>query len=228
MWDITATGDPRAVHLQTSAPHLIGAAPEDGSGEVAKLTSNQVLRRLERAHAVNDLVRVSRRGSRWDRRDGYVVAVSCKWLLLAVIDDRVRPDGVSAVRVDDIESVVVAKNQDRFVRQHLELHQAWPPNWATVAPLDKTRHLIESLGSTHPIVAVFIEDEDPNVCFIGRPERITARAVHLREVTPQAEWRRGSKWTFGRITRLDAGGGYEEALAEVAGPPPSRTVLRFE
>jgi hypothetical protein len=187
---------------------------------VTKLTSNQILRRLERALAANDLVRVTRRGLRWDRRDGYVVAVGGKWLLLAAIDDRVRPDGVSAVRVDDIKSVMVAKNQDRFVRQHLELHQAWPPDWATVAPLDKTRDLIESLGSTYPLIAVFIEDEDPDLCFIGRPERVTARSVHLREVTPQAEWRRGSKWTFGRISRLDAGGGYEEALAEVAGAPP--------
>ncbi len=47
------------------------------------------------------------------------------------------------------------------------------------------------------------------------------KSVRLLEVTPQAEWDEATtKWTFASLSRVEFGGGYEEALYEVAGAPP--------
>lgn len=78
-----------------------------------------------------------------------------------------------------------------------------------------------SLAAAYPLISVFVEEKDPRVCWIGSPNRLGNKVVLLHEVSTQAKWRRHRKFAFKSISRVDAGGGYEAALAEVAGPKPS-------
>lgn len=180
--------------------------------------------RLEDARIGLDLVRVHRQAG-WDRREGYVVGSGKKWVLLSMIDDRARPDGFSAIRRRDIRKVSRVRGTERFVRRALELDDHWPP---AVAPRDidlsSTRDVVAGLAALYPLIAVLIEKQDPDACFIGRPQEYVDDAFFLREVTPNAEWRGPhhrdwSRWCFRELTRIDVGGGYESALAKVAGEP---------
>jgi hypothetical protein len=182
--------------------------------------------RLANAAAEVHLVRV-RRAPGWDRREGYVVGIGSKWVVLSMIDDRARPDGFSAVRRRDITSVKRARGSEGFIRRTLELDEHWPP--ATVpgeVDLGRTRGVIEGLTAAFPLICLMIEREDSNVAFIGRPQTYSEKTLYMREVTPNAEWRGArrrdwSRWSFGELTRIDAGGGYEAALFRVAGEPPT-------
>ncbi len=66
-------------------------------------------------------------------------------------------------------------------------------------------------------MTVHPELDDPDVCFIGKVQHLSRKMLHLREITPRATWSdsRG-KFQMGRITRVDVGGNYEQALVQVA------------
>jgi hypothetical protein len=179
--------------------------------------------RLRDALESQDLVWIKRTGRGWDRRGGYVLQVGPGWLLMATPDDRVRPDGYSLLRVKDLASVSRGKSQDRLFRRSLEMHGDWPPQ-APAAGVDLTSvgDLVRSLSSQFQLISVFTEEIRPTVCFIGAVIRVTDRSLYMVDVTTQGEWEATVTCRKLRdITRIDVGGGYERALAEVAGSVPN-------
>jgi hypothetical protein len=77
--------------------------------------------------------------------------------------------------------------------------------------------LLRSASFAFPLVTIHRESADPDVCHIGRVVSVTDKALTLHEVTPGATWDDGmSVYKLREITRVDVGGGYEEALARVA------------
>jgi hypothetical protein len=174
--------------------------------------------RLRRALNSREPVRVRRNIRGADVLDGYVQAVGAKWMLLAVLRD-VTLDGFVALRLKDIAKAERCY-APKFWRRALELRGEWPP----AAPMDEItldgiRGLLEPAGEA--LVAVYIEREDPGVCFIGVPVKVTRRRLHLTEVTAKAKWRTdGSRWDLKSITRVDFGDRYMRALTAVAGPRP--------
>jgi hypothetical protein len=51
---------------------------------------------------------------------------------------------------------------------------------------------------------------------VGAFVRSTAKTVALFEISPTAEWEKVTRFRVADITRLDFGGGYEDALWRVA------------
>lgn len=79
--------------------------------------------------------------------------------------------------------------------------------------------MLRALAGRSPVLSVFIERDDPDVCFIGVPVKWGRRSVWLSEINAGAEWDDTvSKWRYRDITRVDVGGRYEANLIEVAGP----------
>jgi hypothetical protein len=87
------------------------------------------------------------------------------------------------------------------------------------------RRLQAALGS-HDLVQIIRtqpswDRREGYVAAVGRMWLLIAslNSLLLREVNTQTEWSGSSKWAFGQLSRVDAGGGYESALAEIAGTP---------
>jgi hypothetical protein len=73
------------------------------------------------------------------------------------------------------------------------------------------------------MLSVHCELDRPDVCWVGAVRRLEGKTLWLLEVTTQATWARTeSSFDLDDVTRLDIGGGYEEALHLVAGAPPRR------
>ena len=174
---------------------------------------------LETAAQQQSLVRLSRSIRRSDKLDGFVVGLGQGWVLLAVLDHNIYLNGFAAVRVADVKKVNRRGGPDSFVGKALTARGEWPPTGANV-DLDDLAELVRSAAEVAPLVTLHLEAEDPTVCFIGRPVRLTSRSVHLVQITPEAEWdNEPTKWQFTDVTRVDFGGRYEEALSLVGGTP---------
>lgn len=173
---------------------------------------------LLEAQTSTTLVHVRRRIRRADPLDGFVTGIGKRWVLLAAIDDTYL-NGLVALRVDDINKV--EPDRRTFVVRALQARGEWPLTATPNAPLDRTDLLVRYLGDNWPLVTIHVEVEDPKVCFIGTPTKVTTRTVHLREVTPEPEWEgMSTPYRLQDITRIEVGGRYESALWTVAGPPP--------
>ncbi len=176
---------------------------------------------LEAAARDQSLIRVSRSIRRSDKIDGFVMAVGDAWVLLAVFSPGIDLNGYVALRLSDVSKVKRRGRPDDFVGRALAARGEWPPAPVDV-DLDTVAGLIKTAADVAPLVTLLVEEDDPAVCFIGRPVGFGDRSVRLLEITPQAEWeKRPTKWAFENITRVDFGGRYEEALDLVGGPPPT-------
>ncbi|GAB2673015.1 hypothetical protein [Thalassiella azotivora] len=177
--------------------------------------------RLQHAQSSQSGIRLLRSIPGADVLQGYVVGVGRKWVLLAGLSGA-RLDGFAAVRVRDVARIQPMP-AGSFPQKVAEAAGTWPPSApATAIDLDRTRGLIETAHVDATLVTLHIEDQDPEVGFIGVPTRYSDRNVWLQEVTPQAVWDGTvSQWRFSELTRVDFDSDYENDLLLVAGPPPS-------
>lgn len=101
------------------------------------------------------------------------------------------------------------------------LRGEWPPTTPEVV-LDDTAGLVRTAALAWPLVTLHFELDNPDVCYLGRPAGFTARSVRWRDISPQAEWDdEVALRQLARVTRVDFGGRYEDALAIVGGPAPT-------
>jgi hypothetical protein len=178
--------------------------------------------RLADAHQRQALVRVRRWIADSDQREGFVVAVNRRWFLLATLSDRITLDGWSALRVKDVQAVTVYPEEDCFEVKALQARGQWPPSTAEALDMAELPDLLRSAPAVAPLLGVFREFERPDVCWIGAPLDVSDSVLSLLEVNVAGGWaRKPRRFDLDDITRVDLGGGYEEALALVAGPPPS-------
>lgn len=185
--------------------------------------SGKLTARLQRALDGPEPVRVTRGILGADVLEGYLIASSAKWTLLASLADDFTIDGHIAVRTRHIHRVQRRPKHDLATRL-LTRHGQWPPSALNpMPPLEDTGALLQGLAAQAPTLTVFVETDDPTVCFIGAPADWTAGAMWLDEISPHATWDDTiSKWRYRDNTRVDIGCRYEAALFEAAGPPPTR------
>lgn len=169
---------------------------------------------LESAARSRQLVRLTRRFET-SRARGYVLDVGPKFFLLSVLSDRVWLDGFQCLRVADV-SDVTSDPYSAFAEKALALRGEGFPERPNVS-VTNVGEMVESAGRAFPLVAIHRESVDPDVCWIGRIERVSRGRVSLVEITPSAEWvAQPTSYKLSEITRLDFGGDYEGALHLVA------------
>jgi hypothetical protein len=145
--------------------------------------------------------------------------VAKNWVLLQDLDGGMFLNGYSAIRLRDVKRVT-EEEEDSFPARALRIRGE-----ALHVPEDiditSTRSLISSAATRFRLITVHNEMDDPSVCFIGWPMRVSDKSLRLQEVTPEAEWDgEVSKWPLSDITRVDFGGRYEDALLTVGGEAP--------
>lgn len=181
--------------------------------------SEQARRRLEKAAAKQRLVRIDRRPRHADRIDGFVVAVGERWALVQSTAEGGHFDALVAIRVKDVTKVRKDRTfEERFARTL----PTWPPTAPPDVRLDSTRRLIKSIRHLAPLVAIEQEQRRGGVQWIGAPVGEYRGWLMLHEVRPDGSWSdEPLGYRFKRITKVEVGGRYKDALAAVMAPSPS-------
>ena len=172
-------------------------------------------KQLQAALAHRDLIRVTR-GFDDVTVKGYVLAVGRAYFLVALVSDQLRFDGFACLRVKDLKSIEVDPYRvfSEAALKKRGLRRAKVPRLT----LDTARTILESARAICPLVTLHREEVDPEVCHIGQVVGTNRTQVALLQISPHAHWDlTPTSYPLREITRIDFGGGYEEALLLVGG-----------
>ena len=158
---------------------------------------------------------------------GYVLDIGPRFFLLGFVDDEIRFNGFQCMRLSDVRRLHVPDPYADFIvaalRKRGEIIRRKPR-----VSLNSLPELLRSANRLFPLVTIHQERVKPDTCEIGRVVGISKSHVSLMEIGPDAIWEEGpTEISLRRITRVDFGGGYEDALHIVGGSPPrSKLKLR--
>jgi hypothetical protein len=175
---------------------------------------------LEEAMAGSRLVRVSCASDRDSDHDGFVVGLGEGWLLLHWLDPSIFLNGYTALPLDDVDEVA-PRTADESVAVTALAQRGVRPVPLPEIVLDDVPALLASVERRFPLVSVYRDRADPGVCVIGRVAHLGEESFILRQVSPAGRWDDSGGYRYDDVTRIDFGGGYEDALALVAGEPTS-------
>jgi hypothetical protein len=151
---------------------------------------------------------------------GFAVGLG-EWVLLHVVDpDPMILNGYTAVRLRDVRKVVLlAVEHDGFMVKALRARRIRPKRQPQVS-LQSVRTVMETAARRFPLITIHEEKKNSEVCWIGQPVGFHGARVEMHEVSPAGRWATvASRFSIRSITKIDFGGGYEEALAAAAGTP---------
>lgn len=146
---------------------------------------------------------------------GYVVGLSETFVLLQLWEPSVMAlNGYLALPLREVMSARVLNEYDSFPDRALKVKGMRPQPQPDILLLDFPG-LLSSADSHFPLITIHVGYLHPDACFVGRVERLTNKSVRLHELTPAARWGDTIKYRFKDITRVEFGGGYEDALWRV-------------
>lgn len=145
--------------------------------------------------------------------DGYVVGISETFVLLHLLDGgyHMTLNGYATLPLSEIKKARVLDDFDSFSDRALKVKSIFPKPQPDLLLLDFPG-LLSSADAHFPLVTIHLERLDRDCCFIGRVEKLTKRSLWLQKIDASAQWTESEKFRFEDITRVDFGGGYEEAL----------------
>lgn len=146
---------------------------------------------------------------------GFVVDVSDKLAIIQYVSDAFRADGYCIVRNDNITACNLFDDPNCFKLRALRLTGVRFKKLRGIDISDWTT-AIKSAGAVYPLLVVHREAVDNTTCLVGRLVDTTSQTITLQTITSTAVWEHKTRLLSGQITRLDFGGGYEEALWKVA------------
>ena len=150
-----------------------------------------------------------------DKLRGYVVGLSDTFVLLHIWEpDTMCLNGYLALPLNEVISARVLDEYDAFPDRALKVKGIRPQSQPDILLLDFPG-LLSSADAHFPLILLNLGYRYPDTCFVGRVERLTGKTVHLHEITPAARWGNTVKHRFKDITRVEFGGGYEDALWRV-------------
>ena len=164
------------------------------------------------------LVRVLCESDRASEHEGFVVGIGDGWLLLHWLDPSVVLNGYTALPLEDVEEVTLLLASESVAVAALERRGVRPVPLPEIE-LDDVPSLLASAERRFPLVTVHRDRSDPGVCVIGRVAHLGEESFILRQVSPAGRWDDSGGYRYDDVTRIDFGGGYEQALAYVAGEP---------
>ena len=174
--------------------------------------------RINEAIAQREFVRIRRRFEDTSVH-GYVLAAGSRHFLVALVNDRLWYDGFECFRLKDVRSIEPDPYAS-FAESALRLRGQRKPRTPRLN-LESMQTLLASAALLYPLVTIHREKVEPDICRIGRIVATNAKEVTLLEIGPGAEWDEATEtYPIKEITRVNFGGGYEDALALVGGSGP--------
>jgi hypothetical protein len=160
-------------------------------------------------------VKVRRLIRRADTIDGFIVATGTAWTLLYVMYGGI-PNGYVIVPNDTIQTIKARKRGSIFAQRSLHTQDAWPPTGPALSLSGDVRGILKEIRALAPLVTLYTEHDDPEICLIGRPHEIREEEMLWRELTVEGDWEQAlTSIRLRDITRIDFGGIYETSLARV-------------
>jgi hypothetical protein len=159
-----------------------------------------------------------RRAKGWSRFDGYVVAVSRRWVAIESVEHSL-PDGLRIVRIRDIRKLGKPSSNRRLTKTVLKHDGLWPPKAPDLLDLRDIRSILFTAGSLRPLIAVKCERRKPGAFQVGSVYRITRKRLHSGEVLPNGTWhKRYALNELADITMVVLRDPYVEKLHELTRP----------
>ena len=145
--------------------------------------------------------------------DGYVVSLSETFVLLHLLDGgfHMALNGYTALPLSEIKKIRLLDDDNSFADRALKVKGIFPKPQLDLLLLDFPG-LLSSADAHFPLVTIHLERLNRDCCFIGRVEKLTKKSLQLQKIDASAQWAEMEKFRFEDITRIDFGGGYEEAL----------------
>ena len=151
---------------------------------------------------------------------GYVLDIGPEFFLLRFIDDHIRFNGFQCIRVSDVKKLKAPAPTSEFITNALLLRHPSIERKPDIK-LSDVGALLHSAGQLFPLITVHREEINPDTCKIGKIIDVDKAHLRMLEIGPDAIWEeKPTKIRLTDITRVDFGGGYEEALHLVGGDPP--------
>ncbi|MDJ0848300.1 MAG: hypothetical protein QNK04_07990 [Myxococcota bacterium] len=181
---------------------------------------------LESACADAMVVRITR-GEFEDEGDlAYIGGLGNELMLLLCISKEIHFDGFAVVRIADVTHLDAPHDHADFVAEALRRRGESVATAPAVSLLGMAA-AVRTAGRIFPLVTLFREEADSDVCHIGKVVEVGDERVHLVEIDPDARWdEETTAYRVSEVTRVDFGGRYEEALVLVGGEPPRPRHLR--
>ena len=147
---------------------------------------------------------------------GYVVDATDRYALLHVVDDRIELDGYVILRTEDITEVECEFPSLKFIEKALAIRRMQPERPALV-DLTSMESILRSIDEHFPLLVVHREQVNGDECWIGSLDSVGDKTFLLNAMNPEAKWNGAKRFRFDEVTRIEFDGGYETALAQVAG-----------
>jgi hypothetical protein len=181
---------------------------------------------LAKALSEKTLIAIEREGCDPGHDIGYVAGLGQEFVLLLCVSNEIRLNGFSLLRLGDISDLEIPHEHDAFVESALRLRGDSVDVYPKI-DLSSLEAALRSANRLFPVLSLHQEITDPDDCLIGKVLTVGRTQLEFIEIDPDAEWsEEPSSLPLADLTRIDFGGGYEDALFMVGGPCPSKHVLR--
>ncbi len=158
--------------------------------------------------------------------NGYIVEVGPKFFMVAIVQEDMRFDGFQCFRLSDVRRLKIPAPYAEFAEAALTKRREQIPRKPPV-DVSSLPRLLQTADKAFPLVTIHREMVDRGACHIGRLVRIEKSTLRLLEIGSDARWdEEPEQYRLNQITRVDFGGGYEEALHLVGGSPRRRNARR--
>ncbi len=160
---------------------------------------------------------------------GYVLDIGPQFFLLGLIDDNIKFNGFQCLLISDLRQMKVPDPHEDFIvaalRKRRERIERKPD-----INLSSLSALLKSANALFPLVTIHRERIKPGECAIGRVLDISENSFLLLTIDPDAVWEdKPTRFRLRDVTRVEFGGGYEEALHLVGrNPKPLKKSKRPE
>jgi hypothetical protein len=158
---------------------------------------------------------------------GYVLDIGPQFILLGLIDDNIKFNGFQCLLISDVKRLKVPDPYEDFVVAALRKRGQRIDSKPDI-DLSSLPALLKSANILSSLVTIHRERIKPDTCVIGKVIDIAENCLLFHEIGPDAIWEeKPSKIRLSDITRVEFGGGYEEALHLVGGnPKPLKKLLK--
>ena len=136
---------------------------------------------------------------------------------MLVLGEDLRFNGFQVFKRREMTRLEVPHKRSAFLESSLRLRRLTRPPKPRIR-VDTLGAVLASASRAFPLVTIHRERTDQGACHIGRIAALDYQRVALIEINPGAEWdSQPTLYRLSEITRVDFGGGYEDALALVGG-----------
>lgn len=119
--------------------------------------------------------------------NGYVLDIGPRWFLLALVGHGIRFDGYQCLRLSDVRDLEIPHPYVAFAEAALKKRGQRMPKKPGVA-LASIEELLLSVNRSFPLVTIYREKVDPDICEIGRVIGVKDNQISLLEINPDAIW----------------------------------------